>query len=184
RAAWLFRPAVLVPLLVALAGMDVWVALRLPVLAAGVPTLYAQPPLTMLGAVVLWTGAAVHEFGHGLTCRHYGGDASAVGVRWYGPLFAAFCSAEDVHLFHTRRARIATAAAGVVAGQAFLLPFFALWLLVPMDRVTHDALGAVVLIGVGQSLVSYLPVPPLDGYAMLAHALNVSHLAPESRRYL
>lgn len=184
RLSWLYRPVVMGPLLVALVAMDAYLALRVQVLVAGLSTLDHQPPLAMLGTLILWTATAVHELGHGLTCRHYGGDASAIGVRWFGPVVAAFCTVDDVHLFPTRRARVATAAAGAIAGQLFLLPFFALWLWLPIDRATHDALGAVLLFGVAQSLVSYLPVAPLDGYHMLAHGLNVTNLARESRRYV
>jgi putative peptide zinc metalloprotease protein len=184
RLRWLYRPIVLGPLLAALVAMDAYLALRAPVFAAGVPTLVAHPPLAMLGVMLLWAGTAVHELGHGITCRHYGGDASAIGVRWFGPVVAAFCTVDDVRLFPARRARVATAAAGVIAGQLFLLPFFALWLWAPLDDITHDALGAVLLVGVAQPLLSYLPVPPMDGYHMLAHLLNICDLAPESRRYL
>jgi putative peptide zinc metalloprotease protein len=184
RLAWIYRPVVLWPLLVALVAMDTYLALRAPAIVAGVPTLVSQPALVLLGLLILWGGTAVHEFGHGLTGRHYGGDASAIGVRWFGPVVAAFCTVDDVYLFPTRRARVATAAAGVIAGQLYMLPFFALWLWAPLDRVTHDALGVVLLFGVAQSLLSYLPVSPTDGYHMLGHLLNISNLAPESRRYL
>jgi putative peptide zinc metalloprotease protein len=184
RLFWLYRPVVMTPLLFALVAMDAYLALRVPVLVAGLPTLYHQPSLWMLGTLLLWTATAVHELGHGLTCRHYGGNASAVGLRWFGPVVAAFCAVDDVHLFPARRARVATAAAGAIGGQLFLLPFFALWLWLPIDRATHDALGAVLLFGVAQSLACYLPVAPLDGYHMLAHGLNVTNLAGEARRYV
>jgi putative peptide zinc metalloprotease protein len=184
RLAWLYRPAVLWPLLVALVAMDVYLAVRAPDIVTGLPTLVAHPPLVVLGLMLLWTATAVHEFGHAITCRHYGGNASAIGVRWFGPVVAAFCTVDDMHLFPARRARVATAAAGVIAGQLFLLPFFALWLWAPLDGVTHDALGVVLLLGVAPSLLSYLPVAPMDGYHMLGHLLNISHLGPESRRYL
>ncbi|GGM34959.1 M50 family metallopeptidase [Dactylosporangium sucinum] len=183
RISWVYRAPVLGPLLVVLAGMDVWLAAHLPSLVSGLSTLVRQPPLAMVVAVLLWAGAAGHEFAHGLTCRHYGGNASAIGVRWSGPVVAAFCIVDDVMLFPSRRARVATAASGVVANHVFLLPFFALWLALPAHDVTRDAIGALLLLGLGQALFNYLPVPTLDGYHMLAHLLRLSNLAEESRRY-
>jgi putative peptide zinc metalloprotease protein len=184
RVGWLYRPVVLVPLLLMAAGMDVYLAGHLSTLWAGVRATAHQPPLLMLGGILLWAGAAGHELAHGLTCRHYGGDASAVGVRWSGPVIAAFCTVDDVYLFPSRRARAATAASGVIANHVFLLPFFALWLALPAADVTRAAIGAVLLFGLGQALFNYLPVPPLDGYHVVAHLLNVTDLADESRQYL
>jgi putative peptide zinc metalloprotease protein len=184
RLGWLYRPVVLVPLLLMAAGMDVYLAGHLSTLWAGVGTAAHQPPLLMLGGILLWAGAAGHELAHGLTCRHYGGDASAIGLRWSGPVIAAFCTVDDVYLFPSRRARVATAASGVVANHVFLLPFFALWLALPAADVTRAAIGAVLLFGLGQALLNYLPVPPLDGYHIVAHLLNVTDLADQSRQYL
>lgn len=184
RVGWLYRPFVLVPLLLTVAGMDAYLAGHLSTLWAGVKVTAHQPPLLMLGGILLWAGAAGHEIAHGLTCRHYGGDASAVGVRWSGPVIAAFCTVDDVYLFPSRRARVATAASGVVANHVFLLPFFALWLALPAPDVTRAAIGTVLLFGLGQALFNYLPVPPLDGYHIVAHLLNVTDLAEQSRQYL
>ena len=184
RVSWAYRASVLVPLIAVLVGMDVYLATHLATLRAGLPTLERQPSLVMLGGIVLWSSAAVHEIAHGLTCRHYGGDASAVGIRWWGPVVAAFCRVDDVYLFQARHARVATAASGVIANHVFLVPFFVLWLALPAHDVTRDALGVVLLLGIGQALFNYLPVPPLDGYHMLAHLLGLSNFAAESRRYL
>jgi hypothetical protein len=184
RISWVYRPALLVPLLLVAVGMDVYLATRLPTLWGEVETTEHQPSLLMLGTLLLWSGTAAHELAHGLTCRHYGGDASAVGIRWWGPAIAAFCTVEDVYLFPSRRARASTAASGVVANHVVLLPFFLLWLVLPAQDVTRHALGAMLLAGLGQALFNYLPVPPLDGYHILAHLLNLSRLAGESRRYL
>ena len=183
RISWVYRPPVLVPLLVALAGMDVYLAAHLSSLATGVSTVLHQPSLAMLVTVLLWAGAAGHEFAHGLTCRHYGGNASAIGIRWYGPVVAAFCTVDDVMLFPRRWGRVATAASGVVANHVFLAPFFVLWLALPAPDVTRDAIGALLLFGIGQALFNYLPMPTLDGLHMVAHLLGLSHLAEESRRY-
>ncbi|GAA0926166.1 M50 family metallopeptidase [Virgisporangium aurantiacum] len=183
RISWVYRPAVLVPLLVALVGMDVYLATRLSSLATGVSTVLHQPSLAMLVTVLLWVGAAGHEFAHGLTCRHYGGNASAIGIRWYGPVVAAFCSVDDVMLFPRRRGRVATAASGVVANHVFLAPFFVLWLALPASDPTRDAIGTLLLLGIGQALFNYLPMPTLDGLHMVAHLLGLSRLSEESRRY-
>lgn len=184
RISWVYRTSVLVPLLAVLAGMDVYLARHLSTLWAGVPILLHQPSLAMLAVIMLWGSVAGHEIAHGLTCRHYGGDASAIGIRWHGPVFGAFCTVDDVMLFPRRRARIATAASGVIANHILALPLFILWLVLPAHDVTRDALGAVLLFGIGLALFNYLPIPPLDGYQMLAHLLRLSNFADESRRYL
>ncbi|MEV4447192.1 peptidase M50 [Streptomyces mirabilis] len=185
RAGFLFSAWFLIPLLAALVTMEAVLALHSgEIWRHGTRALAAQPELAMLAFTLLWASTGLHELAHGLTCRHYGGRATEVGMRWNLPLVYMYCKADDVLFFPSRRPRVAAAAAGVIANLLFLLPFFALWLCLPPGDVTRDCVGAMLLIGSVKGLLNYLPLPQLDGYAMLCHALSTTRLSPETAGYL
>lgn len=181
RAGFLLVPAVLVPVLIAVLAMEALLALRIPDLTHQSAVLATHPELGMLVVGLLWLSNVLHELAHGLVCRHYGGDASEIGMRW-GFLF--YCKVTDVLLFPSRWQRVATAGVGVVANLAFLLPFTVLWLLLPANDVTRHGIAALLLVGSVQALLNLIPVPNLDGYVIVGHLLNTTGLCAEARRYL
>ncbi|MFG2364734.1 M50 family metallopeptidase [Streptomyces mirabilis] len=184
RLRFLFSPYFLVPLLAVLAGMEVHLALHARELWHGIGAMYAQPELAMIAFSLLWASTGLHELAHGLTCRHFGGRATEVGMRWNLPMVYMYCQADDFLLFRPRWHRVATASAGVVANLVFLLPFLPLWILLPKGDVTRDSIGAMLLIGSVKAALNYLPLPGLDGYVMLQNALNATRLSAETARYL
>jgi putative peptide zinc metalloprotease protein len=185
RLGFLFSAYFMLPLLALIAGMEVVLALHADELwHNGTRALRAQPELAMLAFSLVWASTGLHELAHGLTCRRFGGRATEVGMRWNLPLVYMYCKADDVLLFPNRWHRVAAASAGVVANLVFLLPFFPLWLCLPSGDVTRDCVGAMLLIGSVKGLLNYLPLPQLDGYAMLCHALRTTRLSTETARYL
>lgn len=181
---FVFSPYFLVPLLLVLAGMEACLAVHAGELWHGMGAMYAQPELAMMVFCLLWASTGLHELAHGLTCRHFGGRVTGVGMRWNLPMVYMYCQADDFLLFRSRWHRVATASAGVVANLVFLLPFLPLWLWLPEGDVTRDSIGAMLLIGSVKALLNYLPLPGLDGYVMLQSALNANRLSAETARYL
>ncbi len=184
RVTWLFSPVTATLALLLCGALVAYIALRAPLLLRESHVLREQPELAMLSGFVIWAGTAFHELAHGLWCHHYGGRATAIGMRWRLPAVTFFCEADDVLLFRSRRQRMVTAAVGAVASLIFLLPFFVLRLLLQQGDVTHDALSGLLLIGTAQALLNYLPVLGLDGQLMLQSALGVIELGPQTRTYV
>nr|WP_234433783.1 ATP-binding cassette domain-containing protein [Streptomyces rimosus] len=184
RTRWAFTTPVTVVTLLVCAGMLARLAVGAPKLVRDLPVLYRHPELAVLAGCLLWASSALHEVGHGLWCHHYGGRATSIGMRWRLPMVMFYCEADDVLLLRSRRHQVATAAVGVVMNLVFLLPFFALWLTLPEGDVTHDSLSALLVVGLLRALFNYLPLPGLDGYRMLQHALGTIDLGPQTWAYL
>lgn len=181
---WLFRPAPMTILLALLVGVEAVVVVNLPAMLAGCRVLLQHPELAVLTLLLLLNSSMLHELAHGLACRHFGGNVSEIGLRWSMAVLVMYVRAEDVLLFHSRWRRVATAAAGVPANLLFLTPFVPLWFWLPAGEVTRNWAGAMLLFGSIRALVNYLPLPGLDGHAMLGHALGITDLASESNRHL
>ncbi|MFC9431337.1 peptidase M50 [Streptomyces sp. NPDC056987] len=178
------RAPVLLPLTAVLAAMEVVLAAHLPELARDTWWLVRQPVALVAVCTLLWLSTAFHELAHGVAARHHGGTVGEIGLRWRLPVAVMYCTVDNYRYLRSRWHQLAVAAAGAYANLLFLLPFLAWWAALPPGDPTRRVLSGLLLLGSVQALVNFLPLPPLDGYTMLGHALRVSGLAPESGRYM
>ncbi|WP_095756657.1 site-2 protease family protein [Streptomyces xinghaiensis] len=181
---FLLRPLWTVPLLCLVVAMEAVLATRPGELVLGTKALFLNPVLLTAAGTLLWLSTALHELAHGVVARHYGGRVSEIGLRWRLPVVIMYCTVDDYLHLGDRAARIATAAAGAVMNLLFLLPFWAVWMLAPVDDATGDALAGLLFLGSVQALAMLIPLPPLDGYKIASQLLGATGLAVSSKEYL
>ncbi|MEV8423279.1 M50 family metallopeptidase [Streptomyces niveus] len=174
----------MVPLLLLITAMEVVAVARLGELVDGAVALFTNPVLLAGAAALLWFSTALHELAHGVVARRYGGQVAEIGLRWRLPVVIMYCTVDNYQYLHTRRDRIATAVAGAVMNLAVMLPFCAAWLFLPVDDATGDALAGLLLLGSVQALAMLVPLPPLDGYKIVAQLYGATALAASSREYV
>ncbi|WP_330175412.1 peptidase M50 [Streptomyces sp. NBC_01498] len=181
---FLLAAPVVVPLLLLIAAMETVAVARLGELLDGAVALFTNPVLLAGSAVLLWFSTALHELAHGVVARRYGGQVAEIGLRWRLPVVIMYCTVDNYLYLRTRWHRIATAAAGAVMNLAVLLPFCAVWLFVPVDDATGEALAGLLLLGSVQALAMLVPFPPLDGYKIASQLCGATGLAASSREYV
>lgn len=148
---------------------------------AGIVALYTPSEFTFEKiAIILMTTVGIvgiHEVGHGVTCKHFGGKVHEMGAMliYFNPAF--YCNVNDAWTFPQRSARLWVTAAGtwvqlVIAGIAALV----WWAVVPGTVVSNIALTAVVVGGGLTVLANANPLIPLDGYYALSDWLEISNL--------
>jgi putative peptide zinc metalloprotease protein len=183
RLAFAFRAGFVVPALALIALLQIVVWSHAPGLAHDAAHqrswAVAVPVLVVLG----WLITMLHELAHGVTCRHFGGTVTEIGLSWRFPLLTPYCRTDDIVLFHRRRARVGTAFAGVFAGLLALAPIVLWWWLTRDGGPGHRIAAALLLFGSAGSLMSLLPFLRSDGYVMLTHALDLVDLRRESYRF-
>jgi len=147
----------------------------------GVAELYTLSFYTPANIVLFWGTAmvviAIHELGHGVTCKHFGGQVHEMGAMliYFEPAF--FCNVNDAWTFPERSARLWVTAAGswiqlVVAALAALV-----WLVVQHDTVVgRMAFFAIIIGGATTVLANANPLIPLDGYYALSDVLEITNL--------
>ncbi|MFJ4007442.1 ATP-binding cassette domain-containing protein [Streptomyces sp. NPDC090023] len=175
------RPAVLALLTALAVGVFVAVVVQAGTLWRQTEAAAEQPVLLFAIGCVLWCGLALHELAHGLFARAWGGRVTEIGLRWICFATYLYCEVEDVQFLGGRARKVATACAGVFANLLFLVPFYPVWALLPADAQARPALGALLLLGTILGVANLLPLPPLDGYKALGHALGVSGLSEGAR---
>jgi len=128
---------------------------------------------------------AIHEFGHGLTCKHYGGEVHQMGflLIYFTPAF--FTDTTDILLFQTGTPRQWVIFAGiwielVICGLAAVVWHFT----APGSLVNDFFYKMMLLSGIQGALVNLNPLIKADGYYALAQFLRIDNLREESFTFL
>jgi putative peptide zinc metalloprotease protein len=147
------------------------------------------PRLYHFSAIPVFLGlsflvVSLHEFAHGLTCKHFGGEVHEIGffLVYFQP--AMYCNVSDAWLFPERSKRLWVGFAG---------PYFELflWSLATLTwRVTEadtliNYLGLIVMTSSGlKTLLNFNPFIKLDGYYLLSDYLEIPNLRKKSFAYV
>ena len=138
---------------------------------------------------VFWlSGTAIiviHELGHGLTCKYFGGRVHEIGAMLFYFQLAFFCNVNDAWTFPERRARLWVTAAGswiqlVVASLAAVV----WWAATPGSILEYAAFAGVFTGGIATVLMNANPLIPLDGYYALSDYLEVPNLRQRAFGYI
>ncbi|WP_329100879.1 M50 family metallopeptidase [Micromonospora sp. NBC_01699] len=178
RIRWaLARPVVLSLLGLTVATQVVLLA-NLDRAVAGLGWFWEHPLWLIALGLLTWTSAALHELAHGVAARHFGCAVTAISV------VTLRCRVDGYPYLRSPGAQITIAGAGGLANGVLMVPFALTWLVLAPTAPARPALAGIVLVGSAQSLVNLIPLPPLDGYKIVSHALGVTHLATGTRQFL
>ena len=151
--------------------------------AADLPRLYQLSSLPLI-LVMLFLLIAAHEFGHGLTCRHFGGEVREMGIllMYFAP--ALYCNVSDAWLFPDKSKRMWVGFAGPYL-ELFLWALAVLIWRVTDSTTAPNHLALIVMAGSGiKALFNFNPLIKLDGYYLLSDYLDLPNLRAKSFRYL
>lgn len=144
--------------------------------------LYQFSTLPLL-IVTVFVVIAAHEFAHGLTCKHFGGEVREMGflLMYFQPAF--YCNVSDAWFF-PKAERLWVS----FAGPYFELFLWALatiaWRLTDTDTwVAHIALVVMATSGI-KTFFNFNPLIKLDGYYLLSDALGIPNLRTKAFRYV
>ena len=132
--------------------------------------------------IVVYFVTGMHEFAHGLTCRHFGGKVRELGFMLIYFMPALYCDVSDAWMFPERRQRVWVTFAGgyfqlVVWGMATVV-----WRVVAEDTLISSIALSAILFGGVQTLINFNPLIKLDGYYMLSDYLEIPNLRAKAFR--
>lgn len=183
RCRWLFAPLVLGTAAAFVLATGLFVAARCDELAARLPDaqrFFAADNLLWL-AVTLSATKLLHELGHAVTLRHWGGECHELGVMLLIFTPCLYCDASDASMLPLRRQRAAVAGAGI-AVDLFLAAVAAwLWWFLAPGRLASLCLNVLVMCSVGSLLFNANPLLRYDGYFVLSDLCDVPNLWQRSR---
>jgi multidrug efflux pump subunit AcrA (membrane-fusion protein) len=175
RTRWAFTPAFqALGCLLILSGVSIFF-LHWDELRAQTPSLLSIWTILMVWPIV-FTVSAYHEFSHGLTCRHFGGQVKEVGFMliYFSPAF--YCDVSDAWMFPRRRDRMLVTLAGGYSQLMLWGLCTIIWRITEPDTYINQIMVVVVVFSGLQTLFNFNPLIKLDGYYMLSDYLEVPNL--------
>ncbi|HVK07439.1 MAG TPA: HlyD family efflux transporter periplasmic adaptor subunit [Gemmataceae bacterium] len=129
--------------------------------------------------ITLLTATTLHEFAHGLTCKHYGGEVREVGFLMMFLLPCLYCNVSDAWLFGERRKRLlVTLAGGYWDLCVWALAVFA-WRLTPAEGLANYVAWVVLSVLGARVFFNFNPLLKLDGYYLLSDWKGIPNLHQE-----
>jgi putative peptide zinc metalloprotease protein len=135
--------------------------------------------------VLICVIGGIHEFCHGLACKHTGGESHAMGflLIYLSPCF--YCDTTEAWVYGNRWQRIATAAAGIWSSLIIYSIASFLWWGTAVDSTLHSFAYIVMLAsGILPVFINLNPLIKLDGYYIFTDLIDIPDLKENSTLYV
>jgi putative peptide zinc metalloprotease protein len=125
----------------------------------------------------------IHEFGHGLTAKHYGGEVHEMGILFLVLTPALYCDVTDSWLLPNKWRRIWISAAGIYV-ECFLasIATFVWWYSTP-GMINSLAMATMFICSVNTIMFNANPLLRYDGYYVMADWLEIPNLRIKSTQF-
>ena len=145
--------------------------------------LVAAQNLSLL--VATFVGVKVlHELGHALACKHFGGECHELGVMFVILMPLLYCNVSDAWMFRRRWRRVAVSLAGVVVELAIASVAAIAWAVTETGPFNSICRSLMIVCSVNTLLVNGNPLLRFDGYFVLADLVGMPNLWSQSRTVL
>lgn len=139
--------------------------------------------------VYLWAALGVvkviHEFGHGLSCKVFGGEVHEMGALFLCLSPALYCNVSDAWTLPNKWHRIVISAAGIYVELIIAAAATFVWWNTPSHPFVNNlALSLMVVCSVSTVVFNANPLMRYDGYYVLADWLEIPNLRERSNRFL
>ncbi|MFO0914953.1 MAG: HlyD family efflux transporter periplasmic adaptor subunit [Pirellulales bacterium] len=134
--------------------------------------------------IVLALTKIIHEFGHGLSCKHYGGECHEMGVMLLVLTPCLYCNVSDSWLLPNKWHRAIIGAAGMYVEIAMASVATWLWWFSTPGLLNHIALSVMFICSVSTVMFNGNPLLRFDGYYILSDLSEIPNLRQKSSRIL
>lgn len=182
RMRFLFNPyAVTLGFAIMAIGAAV-AAAQTSVWGASLVEIFSLTSIPLLVAAIM-SLALVHEFGHALTLKHYGGSVHEMGflLMYFQPAF--YCNISDTYLLPGRKPRILVGLAGLFfQGLATAFAIVA-WRVLEPGTLLSNFFWVFVAVSLAIFLFNLNPLIKLDGYYILVDWVRIPNLRAKAFAY-
>lgn len=136
--------------------------------------------LLLMSLLLIFT-KSVHELGHGLMCKHFGGECHQIGFMLLVFTPAMYCDTSDSWILPNRWHRIAIGAAGMYVEIVMAAICTFVWWYTNPGWIHYLALNIMFLSSVSTLMFNANPLMRYDGYFMLSDYLEIPNLSQKAR---
>ena len=143
----------------------------------------STPRYLVLAWVIFPLLKALHEFGHALAVRRWGGEVHDAGFSLFVLVPAPYVDASAAAVFTQRRERLVVGAAGMMVELAIAAIALVVWLNVQPGLARDIAFVTMFTASVSTVLFNGNPLLRFDGYYILCDALDLPNLDSRSKAW-
>ncbi len=176
------------------AGLFLWFVIVVSaIVAAGVhwPELsrdVSDRVLTPGNLFVIWLVfpilKALHEFGHGLMIKRWGGEVHEMGIMLLVLVPVPYVDAAAAWGFRERHRRVLVGAAGMIVEVFVAAVAMLVWTLVEPGALRSVLYDVMLVSGVSTLVFNANPLLRFDGYYILSDWLEIPNLASRANKYV
>jgi putative peptide zinc metalloprotease protein len=183
---WLFSPVMLVLCVVLALSALTLVAVQFDVFRSKLPGFYQffSPTNGLLLALMLGITKIMHEFGHGLSCKHFGGECHEMGIMLLVLTPCLYCNVSDSWMLPSKWKRAAIGAAGIYVEVVLASLCTFIWWFTDTGLLNNLCLNVMFISSVSTILFNANPLLRYDGYYILADLMEIPNLRQKATTIL
>jgi putative peptide zinc metalloprotease protein len=183
---WLFAPPAIMAMMVFVASAVALVLVNFDDFRSRLPAFqefFASGNWMWLAAALAFT-KVLHEFGHGLSCKHYGGECHEMGVMLLVFTPCLYCDVSDSWMLPSKWKRAAIGAAGMYVELIIASIATYLWWNSHAGTFNQLCLDVMFVSSVSTILFNANPLMRYDGYYILSDVLEIPNLRQKASSIL
>ena len=126
----------------------------------------------------------VHELGHGMACKHFGGECHAIGIMFLVMTPCLYCDTSDSWILPNKWHRAAIGAAGMYVEIMLASICTFIWWYTEPGLLHYLCLNIMFICSVSTIVFNSNPLLRYDGYYICSDILEIPNLGQKSRTAL
>ena len=135
-------------------------------------------------AVTLGVVKILHELGHGLSCKHFGGECHEIGIMVLVLTPCLYCNVSDSWMLPSKWRRAAIGAAGMYVELVLASIATFIWWFSDPGMLNHLALRVMFICSVSTVIFNGNPLLRYDGYYILADIAEIPNMRQKASTIL
>lgn len=182
RVRWFFSPQAVAGCVLLMVAALLTVAARFDRFVAALPTFHEffTPGNAFWLVVTVALVKIVHELGHGLTCKHFGGECHEMGFMLLCFAPTMYCNVSDSWMLPNKWHRAAIGAAGIYVELVMASLAVFLWRYTEPGLLHALALNTVFVCSVSTLVFNANPLLRYDGYYIAGDLLEITNLGSKA----
>lgn len=183
KCPWLFSQWFLVTMLSVIATAVLAATFNITVVMQELARVTSSPTHWWLYGFMYPALKAVHEVGHALVIKRWGGSVHETGITFLVLMPIPYVDASDSWMFPKKYQRILVSAAGMIAECSIAAIGLFVFLLVQPGLVRELGFAVFIMGSISTVLFNANPLLKFDGYYILQDWLDIPNLSTRSGRY-
>jgi len=186
RTRWLFHPWVVWICISLVCSSLLLITVQFNAFRSQLPEFqqfFGWPNLIYLW-MTLGIAKIIHEFGHGLSCKHYGGECHEMGVMLLVFSPCLYCDVTDSWMLKNKWKRFTIGGAGMYIETIISAIAVFVWWQTGPGMLHHLCLNLFFVTTITTVIFNANPLMRFDGYYMLSDFLEIPNLRPKADKYL